>query len=166
MVGPMSYPDPRYFGDTGESSARHRPDKTAADLVYPSGVTVDYLADGASTDGQFGMYRWNFGEGETGPDPHFHRTITESFYILSGTVRLYNGQEWIKATAGDFLHVPQGGIHGFKNVPGEPASMLLLFTPGAPREAYFETLAELADGRRLTAQERAEFYLRHDNHWV
>jgi quercetin dioxygenase-like cupin family protein len=163
----MSYPEPRYLGDTGEIDVRFRPDKTPTDVVYPIGGTVDYLATGAATGGQFGIYRWNFGETVTGPDPHFHRTITESFYILSGTVRLYNGQEWIEATAGDFLYVPQGGIHGFKNVPGdEPASMLLLFTPGAPREDYFETLAEVAAGRQLTEEERVEFFLRHDNHWV
>ena len=36
---------------------------------------------------------------------------------------------------GDFLFVPEGGIHGFRNESGAPASMLLLFAPGAPRAA-------------------------------
>jgi hypothetical protein len=58
------------------------------------------------------------------------------------------------------------GIHGFKNTSGEPAAKLLLFTPGVPREAYFETLAEVAKGRTLTDDERTELFLRHDNHWV
>jgi hypothetical protein len=45
--------------------------------------------------------------------------------------------------------------------------MLLLFAPGAPREEYFETLAEVAQGRRvLTGEERTAFMLRHDNFWV
>ena len=35
-------------------------------------------------------------------------------------------------------------MHGFRNESGEPASMLMLFAPGAPREAYFEGLVELA----------------------
>jgi len=99
----------------------------------------------------------------TGPDPHFHRSISESFFVLSGTVRLYDGARWIDATAGDFLHVPEGGVHGFKNESGQPASMLILFAPGAPREEYFEGLSGLA---RLSDEERAEFFLRHDNHWV
>jgi hypothetical protein len=42
--------------------------------------------------------------------------------------------------------VPKGGIHSFRNNHG-PASMLILFTPGAPREGYFELLGELAAGR-------------------
>ena len=53
-----------------------------------------------------------------------------------------------------FLFVPEGGIHAFKNESGEPASMLLLFAPGAPREDYFETLAELARGRTMDDEER------------
>ena len=43
---------------------------------------------------------------------------------------------------GDFLYVPPGGVHGFRNKADEPASMLMLFAPGAPREHYFEGLAE------------------------
>ena len=44
--------------------------------------------------------------------------------------------------------------------------MLLLFTPGAPREDYVETLA--GGGRRAgaTQQDWAEFYLRLDTFWV
>jgi hypothetical protein len=45
--------------------------------------------------------------------------------------------------------------------------MLLLFTPGAPREAYFEGLAELAaSGRQLTQEEMTEFYRQHDQFMV
>jgi mannose-6-phosphate isomerase-like protein (cupin superfamily) len=163
----MSYPEPRYLRDGGEVSATYRPHDTDPDLVSPKGGKVHYLATGASTHGEFGLYRWDFGPEQSGPGPHFHRTITESFFILSGTVALYDGQRWVEAAPGDFLYVPEGGIHAFHNVPGgEPASMLLLFSPGAPREDYFETLVEVARGRTMSEEERAEFFLRHDNHWV
>jgi hypothetical protein len=43
--------------------------------------------------------------------------------------------------------------------------MLLLFTPGAPREEYFESLAEWAlTGHRPSTDERAQFMLRHDSY--
>ena len=102
----------------------------------------------------------------SGPGPHFHRTISESFYVLEGSVRLYDGSRWIDAAPGDFLFVPEGGVHGFRNESGEPATILILFSPGAPREDYFETLARIAGGLVLTDEEKAEFYLRHDNVWV
>ena len=44
--------------------------------------------------------------------------------------------------------------------------MLLLFAPGAPRESYFEGLAEIAiSGRSPSEPEMAEFFLRHDTYW-
>lgn len=164
----MSYPEPRYLGAGGEVSAAFRRAGHPAELPMPkSGNQAHYLATGASTAGEFGLYRWDFGAAPSGPAPHFHRAISESFFILSGTVRLYNGERWADATAGDFLYVPQGGIHAFRNESGERASMLLLFTPGAPREGYFEGLVEwAASGRQPTEEERAEFFLRHDTFWL
>jgi mannose-6-phosphate isomerase-like protein (cupin superfamily) len=160
------YPPQRYSGDAGEVSARFRPHDSDPDLENKSG-SVDYLATGASTDDDYGLYRWNFGSESSGPDAHFHKTMSESFFVISGTVRLLDGATWIDGRPGDFLYVPAGGIHGFRNESGEPASMLILFAPGAPREAYFEGLAEIArTGRRPSDEELAEFYLRHDNHWV
>jgi mannose-6-phosphate isomerase-like protein (cupin superfamily) len=163
----MSYPPPRYHGEAGEATASLRRHDHQPELVNTSGGSVHYLATGAATGGEFGLYRWNFGPGVSGPDPHFHRTISESFFVLEGTVRLYDGKAWVDAAPGDFMLVPEGGIHGFRNESGQPASMLLLFTPGAPREQYFETLVEVAKGAvALEGEERAAFYRRHDNHWV
>lgn len=159
----MSYPKPQYLGDSGEVSATYRPADHDPDLTYPSGNTAHYLATGTSTHGLFGLYRWNMGPAPSGPGPHFHRTISESFFIISGTVRIFDGSRWIDTRAGDFVHVPEGGIHGFRNESGEPASLLIHFAPGAPREAYFEGTADLA---RLSDEERAEFFLRHDNIFV
>jgi mannose-6-phosphate isomerase-like protein (cupin superfamily) len=160
----MSYPDPLYAG-AGEVSASYRPDATPPDLGTAPGPTVEYLAPSGLTGGQFGLYRWSFSGQVSGPDAHFHQTISESFYILSGTIRLYDGDRWIDAQPGDFLHVPAGGIHAFKNESGKPASMLLHFAPGAPREEYFETLfAGTLPG--MSEEERDAFFLRHDNVWL
>ncbi len=92
--------------------------------------------------------------------------MSESFFILAGTVRLFNGERWIDAKAGDFLFVPEGGIHGFDNEGDEPAAMLLLFAPGAPREGYFEALAEKAAGGRFSDEEWLDLCRRHDNYFV
>jgi mannose-6-phosphate isomerase-like protein (cupin superfamily) len=166
IIWAMSYPEAVYHGDTGEVSARLRPSATPPDLSYPNGTTVDYLSTGASTDGGFGLYRWNMAAGSGGPDLHFHRTISETFFILSGTVTLGDSEKTVEARPGDHLYVPPGGLHSFKNHADEPASMLLLFSPGAPREGYFEGLLEIAEGRRLTGEELSAFFLEHDNIYV
>jgi len=114
----VSYPEPRYLGDSGETTATYRPAGREPDIAYAAGTTVHYLATGASTGGLFGLYRWDMGPNPSGPDPHFHRTIAESFFILSGSVRIYDDFEGIPGLAG------------------------------------------------MTEEERAEFFLRHDNYWL
>jgi mannose-6-phosphate isomerase-like protein (cupin superfamily) len=161
----MSYPDPAYLGETGEMSATFRRADHPAELRTGSG-SCSYLATGASTNGQFGLYRWDMGLKPSGPGPHFHRTISESFFVLSGTVRLFDGRAWNDANAGDFCFVPEGGVHGFRNETGADASMLILFAPGAPREDYFETLADAARRGAMTDEDWTAFYLRHDTFWV
>ena len=161
----MSYPDPTYFG-SGDVLARYRPADTPPDLPRVGG-SASYLATGATTDGRFGLYRWDMGPEVAGAAAHFHRTFSESFFVVSGTVQLFDGNVWLDGRPGDFLYVPEGGLHGFRNESGAPASLLILFTPGAPREAYFEGLVELAEGRWTPSHDELQAFLEeHDNIYV
>jgi mannose-6-phosphate isomerase-like protein (cupin superfamily) len=161
----MSSPDPAYDG-SGEVLATYRPADTPPELPRPGGA-ASYLATGATTAGRFGLYRWDMGPQPAGAAPHFHRTFSESFFVLSGVVRLFDGDSWIDGRPGDFAHVPDGGIHGFRNESGAPASLLILFAPGAPREAYFEGLVELAEGRWKPSEDELQaFFEEHDNIYV
>jgi mannose-6-phosphate isomerase-like protein (cupin superfamily) len=115
----MSYPEPRYFGDTGEVRATFRRVDAAPELTFKSGGTVSYLATQESTSNEYGLYRWDFAAAPSGPGTHFHKGMSEAFFILSGTVRLFNGEKWVEANSGDYLYVPPGGLHAFRNESGE-----------------------------------------------
>lgn len=117
-----------------------------------TGVNVSFLLSADDTDEQFGLYRWDAGDQAVEAFPHFHRGMSETFFVLSGTFDLHDGTAHRAAGPGDSLFVPPGGIHGFRNSNG-PASMLILFTPGAPREEYFRLLAERAAGRLTPSPE-------------
>ncbi|MBW8807171.1 MAG: cupin [Catenulispora sp. 13_1_20CM_3_70_7] len=165
----MSYPPPRYLADRGEASATFRTVATDPELAIGDRSRVSLLSTGATTDGLYGLYRWDLLPAAPEPTPantgHYHRTFSEAFYILDGTVALYDGTTWREATPGDYLFVPPGGIHSFANPSGAPASMLVLFAPGAPREPYFEELAAIrAEGRELSPGEWDELYARHDQY--
>ena len=154
-----------YQGKTGELTADYRPAGQSRNITYGSGVVASFIATGANTEGDLGLFQWDMPPNSGGPSAHFHRRFSESFYVLSGTVRLYDGTSWISAASGDFLHVPRGGVHAFENKSDAAASMLILFAPGAPRERYFTELAELAaSGRTLSDEERVEFLARHDQY--
>jgi quercetin dioxygenase-like cupin family protein len=162
----MSYPDPLYSGNQGEISAKYRPMLQEPELRIGARASVQYLSTGASTNGQFGLYRWDILSRGPGPIPHFHKTMSESFFILSGMVRLYNGERWIDGSSGDFLYVPAGGVHAFHNDSDAPASMLILFVPGIHREPYFEALAEIAAGRQFGDEEWANLCITYDNYFI
>ncbi len=150
----------------GDVSAIHCPND-GVDTLSLRSTTARFIAPGALTGGRFGLFRWDMPARAGGASPHFHRTFSESFYVLSGTVQLYDGATWAAAKAGDFLYVPEGGVHGFRNDADEAASMLILFAPGPPRERYFEELASIfASGRELSDQEWTELFARHDQYMV
>ncbi|WP_407688613.1 cupin domain-containing protein [Mycobacterium sp. HUMS_1102779] len=161
------YPPRRYTADEPEVSAwlKRAPENGGAppDYEAPTGARYHYLADQRATDGDYGLYRVDLPPAGGGPGPHFHRAMSEAFFVLSGTMKLYDGTRWADGHAGDFLYVPPGGVHGFRNEADAPASILMLFAPGAPREAYFEGFGALAD---MTDDDRREWFIRHDNHWV
>jgi quercetin dioxygenase-like cupin family protein len=151
---------------TGEMSAVYRPVATPHELETPK-TRTKFLATGALTDGHFGLFQWDMVPQAGGPAAHYHKTFSESFYVLDGTVRLFDGANWVTAVKGDYLYVPPNGIHAFRNESDEPASMLILFAPGAPREKYFIELAEIRrTGKELTGEEYAEFLAGHDQYAV
>jgi mannose-6-phosphate isomerase-like protein (cupin superfamily) len=154
-----------YTGD-GEVSAQLRPGGSVETLRVGA-TTARLVATGDLTAGRFGLFQWDMPAEAGGATPHFHRTFSESFYVVSGTVTIYDGRAWVPSRAGDFVYVPDGGIHGFRNDSGEAASMLILFAPGGPREAYFREIAEnIATGRQPSPEERTTFLARHDQYAV
>ncbi|MFF1567608.1 cupin domain-containing protein [Streptomyces sp. NPDC058293] len=156
----MSYPEPRYLGERGQASALFRPAPPHPDTG--SGATnISYVAKRENTNGEFGLYKIDMEPKTKGAREHFHRTISESFYVLSGEVRLYNGERWVTGGEGDFLYVPPGVLHAFQNDSDDPVSFLLLFTPGAAREEYFEKVEEYS---QRSPEELKAFRIRHDQY--
>jgi mannose-6-phosphate isomerase-like protein (cupin superfamily) len=154
-----------YLKDTGEISAVHHPAAGVESAEMRTGAVARFTAPGSATEGRFGLFEWNMAPRAGGPEPHFHKTFSESFYIIAGTVRLYDGSAWVEAAAGDFLYVPEGGVHAFRNDGDEDARMLILFAPGAPRERYFRELAEYAaSGQHIGEDEIDAFLARHDQY--
>ena len=125
------------------------------------------VADGELTGGAYTLYLLDLPPGSGGAAPHFHRTFTESFHVLSGTFEVFDGRRWSRGGPGDHLVVPPGGIHGFRADEEAAGRVLMWSVPGAPRERYFAELREVAlSGRELDPQEWRELYARHDQFMV
>jgi mannose-6-phosphate isomerase-like protein (cupin superfamily) len=155
-----------YVGDGTDACMAVGAD-AAESVRLANGAVTRFVAPGAAVDGHYGLFRWDAPARSGGPKAHFHRTFSEAFYILAGEMEVYAGSAWRRAGAGDFLFVPKGGIHAFRNDGDADASMLILFAPGPPRERFFLEVAEIgASGRQLSPAEWTELYARHDQFMV
>jgi quercetin dioxygenase-like cupin family protein len=79
-----------------------------------------------------------------GPPPHVHPHADEAFFILSGELEFLNGQETFRAGEGDFVFVPRGTRHRFRNVGLHVSRLLFLFTPSTGMEDFFTAIGEPA----------------------
>jgi len=156
-----------YEGEAGEVSATGVSQADMRALTMKSGTVARFVATGTFTRGDFGLYRWEMPANTSGATGHFHRTFSESFYVLEGRPSFFDGSTWSEGGPGYFLYVPRGGIHGFRNASPTPATFLILFSPGIAREGYFEALAEIgATGRQMSKADWAELYARFDQTMV
>ncbi|ONI84647.1 hypothetical protein ALI22I_29350 [Saccharothrix sp. ALI-22-I] len=75
-----------------------------------------------------------------GPPPHVHPSTDEAFFILGGELEFLKGEETFLAGEGDFVWVPRGTRHRFRNVGLHNSRMLFLFTPAAGMEGFFNAI--------------------------
>jgi quercetin dioxygenase-like cupin family protein len=89
-----------------------------------------------------------------GPLTHVHGNEDEGFYVLEGKITFYFADGPVAATAGTFLHSPQGALHTWRNESREPARMLGLFFPGG-FEGYFREVGNPSSytGPEMTLEE-------------
>lgn len=83
---------------------------------------------GEQTQGRLGLVEATVPAGG-GPDAHAHTREDESFYLIDGELEFVDGDHVFTAVAGDFIHVPPGIRHGFKNRGNHAAKLLFMYTP-------------------------------------
>ena len=70
-------------------------------------------------------------KGEVGPGvfvPLHRHEDRETFYIVSGELEVWDGDEWKLLKAGDTADVPGNQKHSWRNLSGETATLLIVST--------------------------------------
>jgi quercetin dioxygenase-like cupin family protein len=80
-----------------------------------------------------------------GPPPHIHHREEEQFYILEGELTFRLGDETIRASLGDFVHVPRETIHSFRNDGKMPARVLITYSPAGVEKLFQEAFDPVTD---------------------
>ena len=100
-------------------------------LYWGPGVKVTFLVTGAQSGGACFIF-----EGVTppggGPPPHVHHHEEESFYLLQGTLTIQAAGRTFRASPGDFIHIPRGTVHSFRNDGEVDAKLLTTVSPAGP----------------------------------
>jgi mannose-6-phosphate isomerase-like protein (cupin superfamily) len=121
----------------------HRPHDSGLSFWGP-GDRYTFLVTGAETGGAyFSMLAVVPPMG--GPPPHTHRDEDETFYVLEGRPTFRLGDERVQAGPGDFVNIPRGMLHCFRNFTDEPVRMILTFTPAGIEHFFEETLERAYD---------------------
>jgi quercetin dioxygenase-like cupin family protein len=100
-----------------------------------SGDTYTIKASAESTNGALGVVEASVPAGG-GPVAHAHGRTDEAFYVLSGEVEVLDGGRTFMARAGDFVFIPRGIRHRFKNRGAHSARLLFLFTPAGEERVF------------------------------
>lgn len=108
------------------------------------GTLFTYLVTGADSEGRYFTVIVDLGP-EQGPPPHIHHLEEEQFYILDGELTYSVGDQTFALSTGDFIHIPRGTVHSFKNGP-KPSRLLATFAP-AGIEGFFREVGERVDDR-------------------
>ena len=127
------------FGDTQDprystSGAVHVP-AGEGPTTWFAGDTYTIKASGESTNGSLGLVDATVPPG-SGPVAHIHTRTDEAFYVLSGQLEILDGARTFIAGTGDFVFIPRGTRHRFKNTGVHGARMLFLFTPGGDEGVF------------------------------
>jgi quercetin dioxygenase-like cupin family protein len=126
---------------TPQGQLFHRSAHTGLTYWGP-GDLYTFLVTGAESGGSYFSMEALVPPGG-GPPPHTHRDEDETFYIVEGECTFRLGDDTVVAGAGDFVNVPRGTVHCFRNDGADPVRMILTFTPSGI-EKFFEETLELA----------------------
>lgn len=73
--------------------------------------------------------------------PHTHADEEEGYYVLDGEMKMFLGAELVELKAGDFVHVPEQTVHGYRNDSSRPCRFLA-WTVGGPIDRFFIEMSE------------------------
>lgn len=147
---------------TGYEAAKpfFRPSGTAP-AVYGPGDLYSMLVTGKESNNVFFQFEAFVPEGG-GPPPHIHSREDETFYVISGNLEVLLGDKTHLAKAGDFVYIPRGTVHRFKNIGKEMAVQLVTFSP-AGVEKFFEEVFPAVKDRKAAPPPITEELIRNMN---
>lgn len=120
---------------------------------WVSGDSYTMKVTGGQTGGNLGFIEAVVPPGG-GPVAHAHANGDETFYLLEGELEFLDGEKTFVAGPGDFVHVPRGHRHRFKNIGDGLTKMLFFYTPAGAEEFFVEAGEDPVPGQEPPVWDR------------
>jgi quercetin dioxygenase-like cupin family protein len=113
------------------------------ETIQMGSLRLNFLLDGADTDGILVQFEMIVPPGSKVPMPHFHVEVDEILYVLEGTITQLIGTKNHELKPGDRCFIKRGIVHGFNNLHSEIARVLCTLSPASIGPDYFREIAEV-----------------------
>ncbi len=106
-------------------------------LEWLDGGTLAMLLDGAATDGQLMVGRFDVAKGEA-PPYHMHEREDEVFLLIKGTALVWVDDRELELSEGGIVFLPKKIPHGYR-ITSDRADLLVINTPAGIEGMFRET---------------------------
>jgi quercetin dioxygenase-like cupin family protein len=106
-------------------------------LEWLDGGTLAMLLDGASTNGQLMVGRFDVSEGEA-PPYHKHTREDEVFLLIKGTALVWVDDQQSELSEGGIVFLPKDIPHAYR-ITSKKADLLMINTPAGIEGMFRET---------------------------
>jgi quercetin dioxygenase-like cupin family protein len=106
-------------------------------LEWLDGGTLAILLDGAASNGQLMIGRFDVSEGEA-PPYHQHANEDEVFMLIKGTALVWVDDKETELSEGGIVFLPKGIPHGYR-ITSKKADLLMINTPAGIEGMFRET---------------------------
>jgi quercetin dioxygenase-like cupin family protein len=117
--------------------------KGEGDIIDVVGDRYRFIAQGEQTNGRYALWEAIVFPGG-GPPPHLHQREDEAFYVLDGEITFFTPEASFVAGSGDYVHLPLGGRHWFRNETDQPARVLIFSAPAGLEKMFYHVGIQVA----------------------
>lgn len=91
--------------------------------------TATFIKTSQETNGEYTLLEIELFKSD-GPPLHFHKTFSEKFDVIEGTLYLQIGKEKKILKQGESVTIPEGSAHRFYNINNDLVKFRITFQPG------------------------------------
>lgn len=131
------------------------------ETIKIKGLELRFLQSKEETGGSLDMFEMIVQPNARMPVAHHHENWEETIYGLSGVTSFRVDGRDLTVAPGETLFIPRGVVHAFRNDTQEPATSLVVLTPGVLGPGYFREVAALLSVEPPDLVKMKETMLRH-----